>query len=222
MDSLHCNCISNDRRSAHTAGSLVVPPDSEIVAPVSIRSPADIPPGRCSMIKPNSTITESYGVVVSRTLVDTSDWSAQVLLINPVSDVVVLPPFSCAGSVVQVSAVTMARDMSSLPEGNLSGPLPPYLEDIVGGDSSSLLEGRAALTDLLYKCRHVFLAPVIWLPVKLTRPATKLKRTTHDRSGVGHIALHLQVFARKRSVSGTCWKEDKLKQVIVLGRHPWC
>ena len=46
--------------SMYTAGSLVVLPDSEIVAPVSIRSPADIPLGHCSMIEPNSTITESY------------------------------------------------------------------------------------------------------------------------------------------------------------------
>ena len=51
----------------------MVPPDSEIVAPVSIRSPENIPPGCCSMIEPNSTITESYGVVVGRSLVDTSD-----------------------------------------------------------------------------------------------------------------------------------------------------
>ena len=36
------------RASAYTQGSLVVPPDSEIVVPISIRSPAGIPPGRCS------------------------------------------------------------------------------------------------------------------------------------------------------------------------------
>ena len=88
----------------------MVPPDSEIVALVSIRSPVGIPLGRCSMIEPNSTITVSYVVVVCRTLVDTSNWSAKVLVINPGSDVV-LPPFSCAGSVVQVSAVTITWDM---------------------------------------------------------------------------------------------------------------
>ena len=38
------------RASAYTEGSLVVPPDSEIVAPVSIWSPVGIPPGRYSMI----------------------------------------------------------------------------------------------------------------------------------------------------------------------------
>ena len=87
------------RASAYAQGSLIVPPDSEIVAPVFIRSPAGIPPCRCSMIEPTSEITESYGVLVGRTLVDTSKWSARVLVINPGSGVVVLPPFSCVGDV---------------------------------------------------------------------------------------------------------------------------
>ena len=47
------------RTSAHIKGSLVMPPDSEIVAPVSIRSLAGIPPGRCSMIEPDSDITRA-------------------------------------------------------------------------------------------------------------------------------------------------------------------
>ena len=57
---------------------------------VTIWSPAGIPPGHCSLIEPDKTIAENYDVVVSRTLVDTSNWSAEVLLINPGSDVVVL------------------------------------------------------------------------------------------------------------------------------------
>ena len=85
------------RVSAYTEGSLVVPPDSEIVAPVSIQSPAGIPPGRCSMIEPDSTITESYGVLVSHTVVDRSNWSAKVLVINTGSDVVVLTTFMVMG-----------------------------------------------------------------------------------------------------------------------------
>ena len=56
--------------SAYTEGSLVVPPDSEIVAPVSILSPSGIPPDHCSMIGLN-------GVLVGPTFVDT--WSAEVL-----------------------------------------------------------------------------------------------------------------------------------------------
>ena len=73
------------------------------MASVSIRSLAGIPPCRCSLIEPDTTIRENYGVLVSRTLVDTLNWSAEVLLINPGFDVVVLSPYSCVGNVVQVS-----------------------------------------------------------------------------------------------------------------------
>ena len=109
MDSRHYSCINNDRRfgcPSHIKGSLVIPPDSENVALVSIRSLSGIPPGRCSLIELELDITESYGVLVGRTLVDTSDWSASVLLINPGSDMVVLPLFSCVGNLVPVSAVS--------------------------------------------------------------------------------------------------------------------
>ena len=34
------------RVSAHLTNSLVLPPDSEVVAPVSIRSPSGVQPGR--------------------------------------------------------------------------------------------------------------------------------------------------------------------------------
>ena len=58
------------RASGHVKGSLVMPPDSEMVVPVSIRSPSGIPPGRCSMIEPDLDIMESYVVLVGCTLVD--------------------------------------------------------------------------------------------------------------------------------------------------------
>ena len=51
-------------------GALVLPPDSEIVALVSIRSSSGIQPGRCSLIEPKIALTEDYGVLVGRTLVD--------------------------------------------------------------------------------------------------------------------------------------------------------
>ena len=62
--------------TAFTKGSVVIPPDSEIVAPVLIRSPAGIPLGRCSLIETDTTITKNYGVLVGRILVDTFNWSA--------------------------------------------------------------------------------------------------------------------------------------------------
>ena len=95
------------------------------------------------MIKPDSTITESYGVLVGRTLVNMSNWSAKVLVINPGSDIVVLPPSSCVGSVMQVSAVTIARAMSIQPETTPHG-------SVLGSHPSLGAEGHVALTDLLY------------------------------------------------------------------------
>ena len=96
------------RASAHITNSLVLPLESEIVAPVLIRSPSGIQPGWCSLIEPKITITENNCVLVGRTLVDASQWSASVLLVNPTSDVVVLPSFSCVGELVPVSAVSVA------------------------------------------------------------------------------------------------------------------
>ena len=40
------------------------------------------------------TVTEEYGVLVGRTLVDASKWSANELMVNPSSEVVVLPSLS--------------------------------------------------------------------------------------------------------------------------------
>ena len=74
------------------------------------------------MIEPGDVITEDYGVLVGRTLVDTSDWSAAGLLINPGSEVVILSAFSCVGDVVQVSVVAVARTLSTQPEASPPAP----------------------------------------------------------------------------------------------------
>ena len=44
--------------SAHLTNSLVLLPDSEIVAPVSIRSPSGIQPGWCSLIESKIAISQ--------------------------------------------------------------------------------------------------------------------------------------------------------------------
>ena len=60
------------RASAHITSSLVFPPNSEIVTPVLIRSSSGIQPGRCSLIEPKIALTEDYGVLIGRTLIDAS------------------------------------------------------------------------------------------------------------------------------------------------------
>ena len=85
-----------------------MPPNSEVVAPVSVRTLSGIRPGPCSLVKPCMDLTEDYGVLVGCTLVDASSWSASVLMVNPSADVIVLPSFSCVGNLVPVSAVSVA------------------------------------------------------------------------------------------------------------------
>ena len=75
---------------------------------------------------------EDYGVLVGRTLVDASSWSARILMVNSSSEVVVLPSFSCVGYLVPVSAVSVACTESVLLEEG-SGVLPDHLEDIITG-----------------------------------------------------------------------------------------
>ena len=152
------------RTSTRITNSLVLPPDSEIVAAVSIRSPSGIQPVSCSLIEPKLAITENYGVLLGRTLVDASEWSASVLLVNLGSDVVVLPSFSCVviwyrcrqcrwlvcGDLVPVSAVSVG----------VSWTLPEHLEDIFADSHPSLgVEGQATLRNILHQLTHVFPAP---------------------------------------------------------------
>ena len=70
--------------------SVVLPSDSEIVTPVSVRSALGFQPGLCSLVEPSGGLTEDYGVVVGRTLVDASSWSASVLMVNPDAGEIVL------------------------------------------------------------------------------------------------------------------------------------
>ena len=78
--------------------SVVMPPESEVVAPLSVWSASGIQPGPCSMVEPCMDLTEDHGVIVGRTLVDASSWSASVLMVNPSADVIVLACFACVGN----------------------------------------------------------------------------------------------------------------------------
>ena len=118
--------------AAYLTTSVVLPPDSEVVAPVSVRSASGVRPGPCSMVEPCMDLTEDYRVIVGHTLVDASSWSASVLMVNPIADEIVLPCFTCVGSLVPVSAVSVALTEPVLP-GEVCRTLPDHLEDIVMG-----------------------------------------------------------------------------------------
>ena len=79
-------------------------------------------------------------------------------MVNPSSEVVILPSFSCVGDLVPVSAVSVAR--SERGPLVMDGPLPDHLEDIMGGSHPSLGEaGRLSLRNILLWYAHVFPAP---------------------------------------------------------------
>ena len=52
--------------------SVVLPPDSEIVAPVRVRTAPGVQPVPCLLVEPCMDLTEDYGVIVAHTLIDAS------------------------------------------------------------------------------------------------------------------------------------------------------
>ena len=128
--------------------AVVLPPDSEVVAHFSLNGGHL---GSCALIVPDRDLTEEFGVVVGHTLVDASTPSANVLIINPNAEEVVLLCGSRIRKLVPVSAVSVARSELRLPT-NTAVVLPEYLEDIIEGS-------HASLGDLLHRYEHVFPAP---------------------------------------------------------------
>ena len=150
---------------------MVLPPDSEVVASFSINGGQL---GSCALIDPNRDLTEEFGVVVGHTLVDTSTPSANVLIINPNAEKVVLPCGSRVGKLVPVSSVSVALSELRLLT-NMAVVLPDYLEDIVKGSHISLGDtGRQSLRDLLHRYKHVFPTPGNRSPVGRNRFNMKL------------------------------------------------
>ena len=103
--------------------AVVLPPDSEVVAPFSLNGGQL---GYCALIVPDRDLTEEFGVVVGHTLVDASACSANVLIINPNAEEVVLPCRTIVWQLVLISAVSVARSDLRLPT-NTAVVLPEYL-----------------------------------------------------------------------------------------------
>ena len=135
---------------------VVLPPDSEVVANFSIDGGQL---GTCALINPNRDLTEEFGVIVGHTLVDATMPSANVLIINPNAEEVVLPCGAHIGDLVPVLVVSVARSDLQRPI-KRTAVLPDYLDDIIQGSHPSLGDtGRQSLRDLLHRYEHVFPAP---------------------------------------------------------------
>ena len=92
--------------------AVVLPPDSEVVAPFALNGGQL---GTCTLVVPSRELTEEFGVVVGHTLVDASTSSANVLMINPNAEEVVLLCRTCIGKLVPILAVSVARSELQLP-----------------------------------------------------------------------------------------------------------
>ena len=90
--------------------AVVLPPDSEVVAPIELTGG---PLGTCAFIVPSRQLTEDFGVVVGHTLVDESTCSANILMINPNAEEVVLPCKTCVGKLVPISAVSVGTAVTN-------------------------------------------------------------------------------------------------------------
>ena len=114
--------------------SVVLPPDSDIVAPFSV---SGVRPNCCASVEPSKTLTEEYGVIVGHMLVDASSRTASVLMVNPNAEELVLPSFTCVGKLVPVSAISVALAAPGLPNEEHAN-LPEHLEEIIAGSHPSL------------------------------------------------------------------------------------
>ena len=116
------------RVSAHLITSVMLPPDNEVVAPVSVRYSSGIRPGPCSLMEPCMTLKGNYGVLVVCTLVD-------ALMVNPISEVVVLPLSPVWGTwsrcrqylVVRSESVSTKEEGAAGPPGGHCNRIPPLL-----------------------------------------------------------------------------------------------
>ena len=94
--------------------SVVIPPDSEIVATFSASGTR---PHGCVLVEPARQLIEEYGILVGHTctLVDASSGSGSVLIVNPNEEVVVLPGLTFIGKLVPVAAISVAMEDTGPP-----------------------------------------------------------------------------------------------------------
>ena len=195
--------------------SVVLPPDSEVVAPIALTSGQL---GTCALIIPSRQLTEDFGVVVGHTLVDASTCSANVLMINPKAEEVVLPCKTSVGKLVPISTVLVALSELQLPADEVVS-LPEHLEDIVKGSHPSLGEtSRRLLRELLHRYEHVFPAP--GEPVTGCTKSTQHEIITKD-------ARPIRCGPRRLAPTGLrteqeCAKDMLIGGQIACGLPQWC
>ena len=80
---------------------------------------------------------ENTGLIVGRTLVDSSRWKVPVLVSNFSQDTVVVAPFSEVGMIAQVSAIQSITEPLHRPQGDADS-LPTHIRDLLDQTSQDL------------------------------------------------------------------------------------
>ena len=154
---------------------------------------------------------------MGHTLVDATTPSANVLIINPNAEEVVLPCGSHIGDLVPVLAVSVARSDLQLPI-KMTTVLPDYLEDIVKGSHTSLGDaGRQSLREFLHRYEHVFPAP--GEPVTGRSKSVQHEIETNDAGPV-------RCGPRRLAPAGLRREQDCVKEMLTGGQiepsdSPW-
>ena len=93
-----------------TVGHCSIPPCSEAVLHCSTRTVGGRSLPSSSLLEGLTVFAENTGLVVGRTLVDTSGWRVPVLVSNFGQETVMVEPFSEVGMIAQVSAIQPVMD----------------------------------------------------------------------------------------------------------------
>ena len=142
-----------------SVGHTCVPPGHEVVLSCRIRTQNGRKPGGTGVVEGLVTFVEETGLIVGRAVVNTSNWTVPVLVVNPGNEAIVLPPHV---EVAQLSRVEFVG--SVLPEGETrtnspSYCLAPHLQSLVDKCDSDLSnEQRARVAALLHKYQDLFRA----------------------------------------------------------------
>ena len=142
-----------------TVGHCSVPPNSEAVLHCSVRTTGGrrMPPS--GVLEGLTLLTENTGLIIGRTLVDTSRWKVPVLVSNFSQDTVVVAPFSEVGMISQVSAIQSITEPVDRSQGELD-LLPTHLHDLVNQISRDLdTTQQHRLVDVLLRYTDLFPAP---------------------------------------------------------------
>ena len=131
-----------------TVGHCSIPPCSEAVLHCTTRTVGGRLLSLSGLLEGLTVFAENTGLVVGRTLVDSSGWRVPVLVSNFSQETVMVEPFSEVGMIAQVSAIQPVMD-KPLHASCDPSMLPDHLQNMLDLTSENWTECRGASCTLL-------------------------------------------------------------------------